>query len=58
MWIWVSYHGVSADNNLYKKVSRFGLNKKFYFENGGRDYLLKNNGLDFKKIFLKLQNSI
>ena len=43
-----------ADNNLYKKVSRFGLNKKFYFENGGRDYLLKNNGLDFKKILFEI----
>lgn len=43
-----------SDNNLNKKVSRFGLNKKFYFENGGRDYLLKNNGLDFKKILFEI----
>jgi transketolase len=42
------------ENNVNIKVLRYGLDKKFYFENGGRDYLLKNNGLDYKNILRNL----
>lgn len=34
------------------KMKRYGLNSRFYFENGGRDYLMKNNGLDIEKILI------
>ena len=40
-----------SDNHLNIKVERHGLNKKFFFENGGRDLLHKNYGLNLKKIF-------
>jgi transketolase len=38
------------DNNLKKKIIRYGLQERFFFENGGRDYLHKNYGLDLRKI--------
>jgi len=38
------------DNKLNKKIIRHGLREKFFFENGGRDYLHRNYGLDLKKI--------
>jgi hypothetical protein len=38
------------DNKLSKKIIRHGLRENFFFENGGRDYLHRNYGLDMKKI--------
>ena len=35
---------------LFLNVETHGLESKYYFENGGRDYLLKKNGLDIEKI--------
>ena len=35
---------------LLVNVETHGLDSKYYFENGGRDYLLKKNGLDIEKI--------
>ena len=40
------------ENSLNIKLMRYGLKSKFYFENGGRDHLMKNNGLDVEKILL------
>lgn len=40
-----------SDNHLNIKVERHGLNKRFFFENGGRDLIHENYGLDLKKIF-------
>jgi len=37
-----------------EKISIFSLHNRFVFENGGRDYLLKNNGLDLDKIYHSL----
>ena len=38
------------DNNIKVKVKRIGLESRYYFENGGRDYLLNKFGLSDKKI--------
>jgi len=40
-------------NNLNILVKRFGLESRFYFDNGGRDYLLSKFGLNIKEIFNK-----
>lgn len=40
------------DNGIKVNLKRHGLDSRFYFENGGREYLLKNNGLDVNKILL------
>ena len=45
------------ENGVIKKIHKYGLDKKFYFENGGRDYLLKNNGLDWEKILQNHSNN-
>jgi|TARA_B100001964_G_scaffold244885_1_gene328648 transketolase len=44
-----------CEREINKKVLRFGLDQKFYFENGGRDYLLSSFGLDVEKIFHNLK---
>ncbi len=41
----------NLEPSLSKKISVYSLPDKFIFENGGRDYLLKDNGLDLKKIY-------
>ena len=38
------------DNNTLKKVKRLGLPEKYFFENGGREYLLDTFGLSHKDI--------
>jgi len=42
------------DKNLNINIKRYGLDERFYFENGGRDYLHKNYGLDIDKILSDL----
>jgi transketolase C-terminal domain/subunit len=42
------------DENLNINIKRYGLDERFYFENGGRDYLHKNYGLDIDKILSDL----
>ena len=37
-------------NMLNVNIKRHGLKDRFYFENGGRDYLIKKYGLDIEKI--------
>ncbi len=39
-----------SDNNLSIPVKRLALNEKYYFENGGRDYLLDSNNLSKKDL--------
>lgn len=38
------------NNQLSVNLKRHGLSERFYFENGGRAHLMKNNGLDVAKI--------
>lgn len=45
------------ENGVIKKIHKYGLDKKFYFENGGRDYLLKNNGINWEKILQNHSNN-
>jgi len=40
-----------SDSGNQKKIKRFGLDKIFFFENGGRDYLMNKYGLNLEKIF-------
>jgi len=40
------------DNNINIEIKRIGLDKIFYLQNGGRDYLHKNHGIDLEQIFL------
>lgn len=42
------------DENFNINIKRYGLDERFYFENGGRDYLHKNYGLDIEKILSNL----
>ena len=37
-------------NQISKKIKRYGLEKKYYFENGGRNYLHNKFGLNIDKI--------
>lgn len=37
--------------DILKKIRSYSLKNKFIFENGGRDFLLKKNGIDLVKIF-------
>ena len=39
-----------SDKNIFKKVKRLGLPEKYFFENGGREYLLDTFGLSHKDI--------
>jgi transketolase len=43
-----------SENNMYKKIKRFGLDKIYYFQNGGREYLHKKHGLDIEKILVNI----
>ena len=43
-----------SDRNLKNKVIRIGLNSRYYFENGGRDYLHETYGLSTKLIKKKI----
>lgn len=48
---------IKNDFNFNSKIITFSLENKFFFQNGGRDYLLENNGInreDIKKILLSL----
>jgi len=38
------------DNNFKNKVTRIGLDSRYFFENGGRDYLHEKFGLSHKRI--------
>jgi transketolase len=42
------------DPSLLNKMKNFSLPNKFIFENGGRDYLLRKNGIDIKEILKSL----
>ncbi len=44
-----------SDNNLSIPVKRLALNEKYYFENGGRDYLLDSNNLSKKNLIDNIQ---
>tara|TARA_B110000003_G_scaffold276368_1_gene322453 strand:+ start:3117 stop:4061 length:945 start_codon:yes stop_codon:yes gene_type:complete len=39
-----------SDNKLTKEVKRYGLESRFFFENGGREHLHNNYGLNLEKI--------
>ena len=39
-----------VDNNMKQNVNRLGLPNKYYFENGGREYLLDKFGLSHQNI--------
>ena len=41
-------------SGLNKKVFRHGLNEKYYFENGGREFLHKKFGLNIDRILKKI----
>ena len=41
-------------NNLKNKVTRIGLKSRYYFENGGRDYLHETYGLGTKLLRKKI----
>ena len=43
-----------SESQKFKKIKRFGLSKKYIFENGGRDYLIKTFGLDIDNIIQSL----
>ena len=43
-----------SKKNILKKIKRYGLQERFFFENGGREYLFKNYGLNLEKIFKDL----
>ena len=43
-----------SDNNVQKTVKRYGLNSRFFFENGGRDYLHENYGLNLENIISEI----
>lgn len=43
-----------SEKRVRLNLKRFGLDKRFYFENGGRDYLLNQYGLNIKKIIESL----
>jgi transketolase len=40
----------SSENKTNLNIVRYGLDKKFFFQNGGRDFLMKTNGLNIQKI--------
>lgn len=40
----------SSENKINLSIIRYGLDKKFYFQNGGRDFLMKTNGLNIQEI--------
>jgi len=44
------------DNNFKNKVTRIGLDSRYFFENGGRDYLHENYGLSTKLIRSRIFN--
>ena len=39
-----------SDNKLLKEVKRYGLESRFFFENGGREHLHNNYGLNLEEI--------
>ena len=41
-------------NKIYKKLTRLGLKERYYFENGGREYLHKKYGLNLDSILKKI----
>jgi len=41
---------IASDKNINIKLKKFHLEDRFYFENGGRDYLLDKFGLSSRKI--------
>lgn len=45
-----------SDLGKTKKITRYGLKKRFIFENGGRDHLLNTNGLNLFEIFKNENN--
>ena len=48
-----------SDNDIIKNVTRMGLPNRYFFENGGREYLLDLFGLSLdhiKNTIIKLQN--
>ena len=45
-----------VDNNMKQNVNRLGLPNKYYFENGGREYLLDANGLSVTSIINQIKN--
>ena len=42
---------VVCDMDLNKKVIRLGLPNKYIFDNGSRDHILENNGLDLESMY-------
>tara|TARA_B100000989_G_C19486382_1_gene447671 strand:+ start:377 stop:1309 length:933 start_codon:yes stop_codon:yes gene_type:complete len=47
-----------SDNNLDISVKRLALDDKYYFENGGREYLLDNHNLSISNIVQNLQTML
>ena len=41
---------------MTKKVSRLGLEERYYFENGGRDFLIEKYGLSSELIRAEIEN--
>ena len=45
------------DLDLNIKIDRIGLKEKYYFENGGREYLLDKNNLSKNNLINEIKNS-
>ena len=43
-----------SEKKIDIKIRRFGLDDRFYFENGGRDLLHKKYGLNIEKIITEI----
>jgi transketolase len=47
-----------SENRLAQRVLRFGLPERYFFENGGRDYLLSLAGLDAESVASGIQREL
>ena len=49
---------IISDLGMKKTVQRIGLEERYYFENGGRDFLLEKFGLSANRIRTAVENAV